>query len=411
MTKRNQRPFPIKGIDNNTYLKIAWEKGWLNDYSNDHFLIKAIENKLNDIDWKKQLISNNQVAYFSPLNISGDIDYNSFMINFILNLSYSLEYMSKTFGEEKIKEFITNQLAAGKFNYNPNSFFQALSEIEILKFYCNRYEWDQALYEPPIGQNGSNPEASFSLLPSSERSLFPQGITVNIEVKTPGFHLLNDSDDRRVIPTILLNDEGRSKFAELCKLHDLKCVMPRITKIIDFLNSAAKKFNKPKENELNLLYINWSYSDFPSNSFLEAWSLLTNEINGVLNHPEIGMRLPFKEPLHKDVYEKISAIVVYTSSLDQLMFSDFRFSWQRNGIAGHRFRMILNENDYIGNITDKYTDALFQISGMNPDLPSDTKFKILFERNWSSKTSLNNQLDDCKFMCKAEQIVNKFSLH
>ena len=49
-------------------------------------------------------------------------------------------------------------------------------------------------------------------------------------------------------------------------------------KLKDFLNSASSKFSVPQSNEYNLLYINWSYCDFASNSFLEAWSLLTNRI-------------------------------------------------------------------------------------------------------------------------------------
>ena len=76
--------------------------------------------------------------------------------------------------------------------------------------------------------------------------------------------------------------------------------------LVEFINSATKKFNYPKKNEYNLLYINWSYSDFPSNSFLEAWSLLTNKYNGLLTHPEIGTTLPIKEPVNPDAYKKYS---------------------------------------------------------------------------------------------------------
>lgn len=56
--------------------------------------------------------------------------------------------MSAVFGEEKIKKCIKNQLSAGKSSYDRDMFFQALSEIEILSFYCGRIKWTEALYAP-----------------------------------------------------------------------------------------------------------------------------------------------------------------------------------------------------------------------------------------------------------------------
>ena len=128
--------------------------------------------------------------------------------------------------------------------------------------------------------------------------------------------------------SVLFSDEKREKIKALCDEYNITCKFPRVTKLVDFINSASKKFRVPQKNEFNLLYINWSYSDFPSNGFIEAWSLLTNELNGIITHPEIGTKLPFKKPICPEAYKKITAIIVYTSSLDQLMFTNFQHVWQ-----------------------------------------------------------------------------------
>lgn len=89
----------------------------------------------------------------------------------------------------------------------------------------------------------------------------------------------------------MLSQRGRELVPEFCKNHDIQYLSPRLLKLKDFLNSASEKFSIPQEDEYNLLYINWSYCDFPSNSFLEAWSLLTNDINGILTHPDIAQKI------------------------------------------------------------------------------------------------------------------------
>ena len=47
--------------------------------------------------------------------------------------------------------------------------------------------------------------------------------------------------------------------------------MPRVQKLKDFLNSAADKFEPVDHvNHMNLLYINWSYSEFEEEGYQEA---------------------------------------------------------------------------------------------------------------------------------------------
>ncbi len=407
MKKRSDNPFPMAALDLSGFIKKAWTEGWLDEYSNSHFLIRAIENKVDDIEWKSQLLNNNTTSIYSPISQDGKIDFNKFSLNFVVNLSSLLLTMSMTFGEKNIKRFIEYQLSAGKRKYDRDKFFQALSEIEILSFYCRRCKWNNAIYEPPIGINGSNPEAKFVLSLPNICCLDQIEIEVNIEVKTPKFPVINEARTRTAIPTSLLSDTGRAEIQALCRANNTNCIFPRATKLVQFINSATNKFKKPKENEFNLLYINWSYSDFPSNSFLEAWSLLTNEVNGILTHPEVGIKLPFDEPICREAYERITAVIVYTSSLEQLMFSDFHYVWKTSEKVGPHFRMfVLNKELREKELTNK-SDILFKITGMNPDTPKSGEWRVLLDHNWTEQTSLENKAMDCKFGVDVLDVVNR----
>lgn len=182
-------------------------------------------------------------------------------------------------------------------------------------------------------------------------------VIIDIEVKTPGFNQSN-LNKRKIMPTILLTQEGRLAFAEHCRNKNIKCIMPRIAKLKEFINSAAEKFVIPKDNKhLNLLFINWSYSEFAPDAFLEAYNLLVNPINGIIRNRDIGIKIGISE----DAYDKISAIVVYSESLNGLTSLDLRYIW-----AGRKFRMIaINPNiDYKS------------FTGMNAD-PDPTKENIM----------------------------------
>ena len=401
--KRSHYPFPFNDFLPMDFVKRAWEDGWLDEFADNHFLIMAIEDNLNHFDWEHQFISNTTMDFFTPLNLDGTINFHEFAYNFIVNLSTKLAVMEFHFGTQQIQNFVVNQLSAGKTNYSIDSFFQALSEVEVLSFYC-RQNWDAFIYEPRIGIHGANPEARF------ERKLMStddptKKIQVNIEVKTPKFPIPKDPRQRVALPTILLSETGRQQIQFLCKQHNIKCLFPRVTKLVQFINSAASKFEVPKEHQYNLLYIKWSYSDFPSAGFLEPWELLTNELNGILTHREIGINLPFDDPIHPEAYDKISAIIVYSSSIDQLMFSDFRYVWQGSRPVGQKFRMFVLNKELEENELSGKSSELFEITGMKPSIPEDEKWRALLNFNWAECGTEQQRTKDDYFQQELRQII------
>lgn len=133
-----------------------------------------------------------------------------------------------------------------------------------------------------------------------------------------------------MIPTLLLDADGRDILNRYCQEQNVRCILPRVHKLIGFLNNANEKFITPVEdNHINLLYINWTYSEFPSNSFLQAFSLLANSHNGILTNNKIGIFMGLQEC----VYEKISAVIVYTDSLNGHVFNDFSYLWALRNFA------------------------------------------------------------------------------
>lgn len=369
---RHELEFPIKNhIDRMAvnYLYLAWKNGWLDEYSEEHFLIKAINNRLKDFVGKDQLIENN-INLLNIVNEDGMIKESLFNLNFCINLSQKLQFLDGMFGGNYIRDFLKGQFAAGKNNYDEDSFFEALSEVSVLAFFAPRYKWKQAIYEPLVtgGSNNKNPEAT--LIAFCEYKLYGKSvegeIKINVEVKSPRFPHDKHKNEKIVIPGILLTNEGRSLLKEFCAHKGIKYLDPRVSKLKDFLNSAASKFSIPKYNEINLLYINWSYRDFPANSFLEAWSLLINEYNGILRYPKIAYSIG----INAEVFEKITAVIVYTESLEGLMFSDFRYVWQR-GRAGSRFRMWILDEKLQKSEKEDTSNIIFRATWMNP---SDTKY-------------------------------------
>jgi len=60
--------------------------------------------------------------------------------------------------------------------------------------------------------------------------------------------------------------------------------------------------------------------------------------------------------VEESVYDKITAVVVYTESLYGLMFGDFRWVWARGSEGMPHFGIIGMHN----------CDSIFEITGMNP---------------------------------------------
>ena len=149
---RHDIPFPIHNdYEICHYLKNIWECGWLDEYSDEHFLIKAIENRLTTFVGYTQML-NNEPNLHGVIKAKGIIDNDTFNSNFCMNLSGRLACLESLFGSDHMERFIKDQLSAGKQNYNEDTFFEAVSEVSVLYFYTFRSRWKQALYEPPIGK-------------------------------------------------------------------------------------------------------------------------------------------------------------------------------------------------------------------------------------------------------------------
>ena len=329
---RSEKKYPLVGLDLSGNLKKAWENGWLDEFSDDHFLIKAIEKRLEH----KPILFIGQ----SCLSTLYPVKPESFQENFCINFSAKIGQLISLFGEDNIQRFFTDQLSAGKANYVEDQFFRALSEVSVLCFLGMNAKSGE--YEPRI--NGEkNPEA---------RLYYNNGIVVDVEVKTPGFQDFFFIF-YIVIPTVLLDESGRIEFTNYCSQHGINGKMPRVMKIKEFLNNAADKFMPVDHiHHMNLLYINWSWSEFEESGYQEAFSLMANSVNGMLTHKEIGIQLG----VHEEVYDKITAVIVYTESLHGLMFGEFRCVWIRGQDGQPQFGIIgLHDSEELQTIT-----------GMNP---------------------------------------------
>ena len=331
-SKRSDTMYPRTNIDLCEGLRKAWTEGWMDEFSDSHFLIKAIEGRLEKYQGYYQFASSNVPLY--------RIDESNFQNNFCINFSCKVACLIEFFGEDKFKNFFINQLSAGKEKYDEAQFFRALSEVSVLNFWQQRSKTGE--YEPKT--NGKkNPEARFCCI---------NGTTVDIEVKTPGFHDF-DGIQEIVLPTVLLNDIGRKAFSSFCDANNINWSMPRVEKLKDFLNSAAEKFEIVDHiNHMNFLYINWTFSEMLDSGFEEALSLLAHPINGILFHKDIGLQLGVNE----EVYEKITAVIVYTESISGLMFNDFKWVWTQGENGMPHFGIVGLHN----------REELFEITGMNP---------------------------------------------
>lgn len=294
------------------------EKGWFEEYSNSHFLIKAIKGKMDYFEGKEHLIIDK--SYWS-----GD-EANA--TTFLMNFSTKFQILKNTFPAKDIEGFVRNQMSAGKKNYQEDQFIRALSEIHVLNFMISfgPGEFKEALYEPPIGNNKKNPEA---------RLTYKNDITIDIEVKTPGFNTgVENLGKNLFIPGILMERAEIKAISNLCKENNIIFKIPRINKLKDYINSAGEKFIKPpNKRHLNILFINWTYTDMDRKGYIEPYSLLYNNLNGILKNKDWCERLG----INNEALEKISAIVVYQDSFNSLLFGDFRYQWQY-----YTFRMLPN---------------------------------------------------------------------
>lgn len=299
-------------------IKEMAEKGWFDEYSNNHFLIKAIKGNMDYFQGKEHLIIDK--SYW----VGDEINATTFLINF----STKFQILKNAFPTKDIEGFVKNQMSAGKKNYQEDQFIRALSEMHVLIFMIGfgPGELKEALYEPPIGKNKKNPEA---------RLIYENDITIDIEVKTPGFNTsVENFKESLFIPGILMEHGEIKTVSNLCKENKITFKAPRINKLKDYINSAGDKFIKPPNNRhLNILFINWTYTDMDRKGYIEPYSLLYNNLNGILKNKDWWQI----QGINKEALEKISAIVVYQDTFNSLLFGDFRYQWQY-----YTFRMLPN---------------------------------------------------------------------
>lgn len=249
-----------------------------------------------------------------------------------MNFNFKLQNLETHFGENPINDFIKNQLAAGKKNYNEDQFFRALAEINVLNYlllFLSAYSGQiEKIYEPKLGCNGDNPEARFIL---NDETI------IDVEVKTPGFPLAKESlgTYKGILrPNMYLSTDQATKLKRYLKRKNIQCVMPRVRKVADLLHNTFDKFEVPdNKKHFNLLFINWTYNDMPTSLFNEIVSILSNDYTGILKNAYVRKELGISE---SDI-KKISAIIVYCDNIESLMFGDFRMLYMNNN-----FRIISN---------------------------------------------------------------------
>lgn len=309
-----------------------YDKGWFEEYSDEHLLIKALNGDMDFYHKHNELVE-------SGLYGNGKNSENT-GLNFITNLGMGLERLENVFGEEKLKKFVEDQMSAGKENYNEEQFIRALSELHVLRFLTTFTNLKKAEYEPRVGSGGTNPEAR----------LYIGDEIFDIEVKTPGFSSSVEEGKKYLKCNLILSKLGRSEIKGYCKMNKFNIIEPRVLKLKDFIKSAATKFTIPNSKHHNILYINWTYTDFHYCGLNEVISLLNNPVSGILNNLEAAKLIGIK----KEELEKISGIVLYRDNVNTLLFSDFRYQYERK-----TFRFLINPM-YV-----KYAPRITKVIQMN----------------------------------------------
>jgi hypothetical protein len=303
----------------NEYLYFLKGKGLMNEYSDQHFLVRALEGDPNLLENYKKYIGDQSLVALIEVN---------FASSFPSNLSLKLRNLEKIFSERDLENFVRHQLAAGKSNYSDEKFFEALSEVNVLNYigmFCGKIK--QAIYEPNLSNN-KNPEARF---------VFDDDIIFDIEVKMPNFHNIDLSNIKigAIKPNMAFTDVQKERIQNFCLENSVDLIYPRVLKLKDFITSAAGKFvDSTSEKHFNLLFINWTYTDIPHCEVNEPYTILANPVNGFLSNNN-GINLC---GISEESRNRISAIIVYRDTFDSLLTCDFRYQF-----LGPKFRYIVND--------------------------------------------------------------------
>ena len=328
------------------YIYSFYDKGIMNDYSDRHFLIRAMKGEIDIIQEYGHILSDSFKRCQRP-------DFSS---SFLINFSNKLRRCSDVFSEESMCDFVRNQLAAGKEHYREESFFEALSEINVLFYFCNFVgRIKKCEYEPKQGENGANPEARF---------VYEDDAIIDIEVKKANFSSSVDSargENGAIKPNIVLDQSTKASLIQVCEDNKLQLIYPRISKLGEFIKSAADKFQGPSSNKhFNLLFINWTYTDFPECGVNEPMSLLINTKSGLFYNDRALPLIRHKDGtqiINRSDLDKITAVILYRDTMETLLSGDFRFHFKER-----TFRYSINR---INNAVTDF-DLLSRLLGMNP---------------------------------------------
>ena len=120
-----------------------WCDGAFDEYSDDHFIIRAFNE---DLEYFRRFFETHymQMTYASAPYAT--IEH--FPTNYVINFENAIRALVSAFGYDKIRRFVTDQLSAGKENYDEEVFFAALSEIHILAFFCVYGGMSSVMSEP-----------------------------------------------------------------------------------------------------------------------------------------------------------------------------------------------------------------------------------------------------------------------
>lgn len=378
MESLNQKKSEEKGAVPFGVLNKLWCDGAFDEFSDDHFMIHAFND---DIDFFSRFFKNHyiQTTFASAPYAS----LTSFPGNFVVNLENAFMALVSLFGYDNIRRFVTDQLSAGKEKYDEKSFFEALSEVHILSFFCrfggmmavasNPFELDEkglikravepvgiasAEYEPQL--NGrTNPEARF---------YYDDGTVLDVEIKTPNFSDFVEEKQPFLMPGVLLNSKGRGVLKETCENSGIHCLLPNVSKMKDYLNSAAKKFQEPEcEKHINILCVNWTEAAIDKDDITEPLIILSNSTNGILMNKGIAEKCQVSQK----ALSRVSAVLLYKVELGALLFSDFRYIF-----ANGKAKVVLNRFSKFLNV-----DAIHRITKLSCIYPEDSRISATIYAN------------------------------
>lgn len=387
--KRSEQKWPRQHNALTDTLKIMWERGWFDEFSEDHFLIRAINGDLPEYRTKPQVNMSSPELY-------NDCDT---YLNFIINFSSTFYRFISFCGSDNAERFVRDQLSAGKSNYSEDQFFGALHEIHVFT-YLTSFGKPSVDYEPMLsGSSGKkNPEYRIKnsfMIPGKDASDIiykKEDYIFDVEVKSIVGQLNKNIDLEKpfITPSMAIEYSKKDKLFTLCNELELQVELPNVIQLREFLNSAASKFSSLlHKNHFNLLYINWTHREIPILNYIEPLSLLDNPVNGLLRYKDIGQK--FK--ISNDVFEKISAIFIYSYPKQALIFGDIRWVFAKKQCA-----ILFNPS-----LTPEQQLKLTRILSMNPSanpqiqpfllyLPNKVPIKPLTYSNFEELANIIKQI-------------------